>query len=449
MKRITILILSILCFTACSNDAFNVGPDGEIAKETQQLKLFMPDAAEVSVYSTATVSECWVEDLWVLVFNAAGALKLSDTLFVGSAILNNGQAMQLVPQLNRTIGNNELVVCIANSGISTLPTDINITNINEKFPLSAKSYYKGGDALPMYGETHWGGDYTVKMTRAVAKVQVKLGENISDVTRYFNAESVTWQLYNYGKAGKIQPDPLSLQGVEQAANALVHTAESFKLLQSEGATEQQTNAYIHEYPSQKQKSNALTPVLNAKDWDVDRVFILLKQEPTPGDSSFYRLDFFSDSIYLDTKRNNHYIFTINKIRSAGYANTVSPFGSYQAITHPGSNIEYTVRIDDDMTYITSNGQYGIASNVDTAYVAAGVANRPIGSIRYIDITGTAGSNIVNSNTVTTGLVSPLPSPTSLTASNQEIVVSTTSAFTGGVITFKLGNIEHKIYVKTP
>jgi hypothetical protein len=442
MKRITILLLSILSFTACTNDALNVVPDDEPQKEAQQLKLFMPDADEVNVYSTATVSECYIDKLWVLVFN--GTTLRYDTLFNGISLINNGQATQLVPQLKDTIRMNERVVCIANSGITTLPTGLLYSNVNEKFPLT-KSYYKGGDPLPMYGEAIWGSSYTVTLTRAVAKIQVRMGPNVSDITGNFTDSTVTWKPYNYAVAGYVQP-PTTFQGIQGSAN--VRTAEYFNLMQKPNATEQQTNAYIYEYPSQTREINSPTDV-DKKTWKPNRVAILLKKTPaaTPGDSSFYRLDFFNDTIYLNTYRNNHYIFTITKIRSEGYTGTN---GSTHALALPGSNIEYTVNVDDGMNFVTSNGQYAIVSSVDTAYITADPGSKDIGSIRYINQTGIAFPSGITNTIAFTGITGvSLSSSTSLTPSNQPITLGKTGSTTGtGYITCTLGNIKHVIVVKT-
>jgi hypothetical protein len=294
-------------------------------------------------------------------------------------------------------------------------------------------YYEGGHALPMYGETSWGGNYTVNMIRAVAKVQVKMGDNVSDVTGNFNAETVRWRIYNEGMTGKIQPSA-GLQGFPQAG---FDGTEPYRLLQKADATERQTNVYIHEYPSRTQACNSPTPSLNEKTWDAYRVFILLEHEAT---GLFYRLDFFSDSIYLDIKRNNHYIFTINKIRSVGYSS------DGEAMHNPGSNIEYTVKVSDDMTHITSNGQYAIASNVDTAYIPATIGEHIIGSIRYID--PTPGVNVTYSVIATGSIGLGNPTPSSLTSSNQYIKVNKSNTTTGeGKVIFTLGNITHTIYVK--
>jgi len=445
MKRITILLLSFLSLTACTNDVLNVVPDDEPQKEVQQLKLFMPDADEVNVYSTATVSECYIDKLWVLVFN--GTTLRYDTLFNGSSLINNGQATQLVPQLKDTIRMNERVVCIANSGITTLPTGLLYSNVNEKFPLT-KSYYKGGDPLPMYGEAIWGSSYTVTLTRAVAKIQVRMGPNVSDITGNFTDSTVTWKPYNFGKEGRVKPISGTFQGVAQST-APIGTAEYFNLMQKPGATEQQTNAYIHEYPSQTREVTSLTNPVDKKTWKPNRVAILLKKTPaaTPGDSSFYRLDFFNDTIYLDTYRNNHYIFTITKIRSEGYKGTN---GSTQAISLPGSNIEYTVNVDDNMNFVTSNGQYAIASSVDTAYITAEPGSKDIGTIRYINQTGTTLPSGITNTIAFTGITGVnLSSSTTLTPSNQPITLGKTGPATGtGYITCTLGNVKHVIVVKT-
>ena len=90
MKRITFLLLSIFCFTACDNE-FEVGVN-DIQKETPQLKLFIPDAEDVSVYSTATVSECRIDIVWVLSFNPTTLNKNWVEKISGSKIVKIGRA---------------------------------------------------------------------------------------------------------------------------------------------------------------------------------------------------------------------------------------------------------------------------------------------------------------------------------------------------------------------
>ena len=454
MKRITFFILSILCFTACNNE----GIETEKPQTPEpQIQLIFPDAKEVNVYSTATESECKIADLWVLEFTSGGALVNNKFITVGD-IVKNGQAAQLLPQLPFKPANSNRVVCIANSGITNI-AGLNYGNINTIFPLTSNRYYSGGDYLPMYGELIWGSNnYICEMTRAVAKVQVQMGTSVSDVTTNFSAENVTYRIYNVGYSGHIQPNA----GVQGTVINAATTTGSFNLIQKIGAAEAQTHAYIYEFPSSTQTGigPALpggpgTTVANSA-FAINRQHIILEKDNGANQNTFYRLDFYDPNTnptptFLDTKRNHHYIFTINKVRSEGYTTW------QQARDNPGGNIEYVVNVGEDAK-ATSNGQYAIVSSLDTIKVPAGTgAHNGIvgGTVRYQPGAAMTTPLVTSINTMTVSGAG-LTVPTTPTAANTldivapydrvDIVVNVALGFTTGSITFNLGNITHTIPV---
>lgn len=441
MKRIAFFIATILCFTACNNDA-----DIEKAPEAApQITLTMPDAEKVSVYSTASESECMIDTIWVVAFD--GTTKKWVEKISGDKIVKNGQATQLMPQLSKDVQDGWTLICIANVDPGVDTSAITTPSLlNNQFKLGAKSY-KGGDFLPMYGEMIWSSTsgYACVMTRAVAKVQVQMGTGVSDVTTNFNAENVTYTIYNSGYTGDVRPGSTVL-GTSHTAS---HSTVSFNLLQKNNASEAQINAYIYEYPSAtKTGVNGVTVASNT--FHANRQHLILEKNNTSLgiNNTYYRLDFYdsSNSLYMDTERNHHYIFTINKVRSEGYGSTA------EAQAKPGSNIEYTVRIEDNSQSITSNGQYAIATNVDTAKIATGgISNTIIATARVVDPTGTVtlpgGTiSIETASTSPVGAIFTINLPTTLSA-NTGINVSTGSTFQSGVILLKLGNITHRLYVK--
>ena len=453
MKRITLFIFSIFCFMACDNE---IAPGIDPQEETQELKLFMPDAEKINVYSTATVSECMIDKIWVLEFNSAGTSLVHTALIDGSDIVGNGQAIQLLPQLPFKLTNGNQIVCIANSDAQTYPhpdsASITLTNINTYFPLMNNGYYDGGEYLPMYGKFTWATSrYTCEMTRAVAKVQVRMGTSVSDVTESFSAENVDYEVFYGARGGYIQPPSGAITGIPQITTGV--NAGSYYLLQRNGATEEETNVYFYEYPS----STQTIPGTSISDsvFHRDRQHIILKKTNPNimGDVTYYRLDFYDSATkkYLDTKRNHHYLFTINKVRSEGYANLS------QAQSNPGSNIEYTVLVEDGSQSITSNGQYAIVTNVDTVKLTGDITNQTIATYRYIDPTGvlsvTENSVLVESGSVQPGgatltITDPITT-NPITSTNKELKITTTGNLTQGVILFKLGNITHRLYIKKP
>ena len=452
MKRITFFIISILCFTACNNEIVIEQP---IPEQSGQIELIMPDAEKVSVYSTAKVSECTIDTLWVIAFRGAG--KIWAEKIDVSKIVKNGQAIQLLPQLvhHKQIEDGDSLYIIANVSPITnasLPDTASITkdNINEKFLLN-KAFYLVGDYLPMFGKMAWSSyDFTCTMTRAVAKVQIRMGETVSDVTGNFSANNVSFRIYNFGNVGHVKPGAGgAIFGAIASPGTIRDTGNpQFSLIQKAGATDSETTVYLHEYPTATRTGigSPLGSGVSNKTFNADRQYIILDKVDGSSNHTYYRLDFYNrlDSTFYDTKRNNHYIFTINKVRSEGYSGST---GLAQAQSNAGSNIEYTVQILDDSKHITSNGQYAIVSNVDTAFVST-TGPQPIAIARYVLPAGVAlSAGIVNTATATgTGITPATLSP--LTATNQTYTIDVTSASTGtkGYLTFKLGNITHTVVI---
>jgi hypothetical protein len=152
----------------------------------------------------------------------------------------------------------------------------------------------------------------------------------------------------------------------------------------------QTKAiYISEYPnSVKDCAGNQIPI---DTFNRSRSFLLLMHfvrdnvipSEAGSDGSVYawRLDFYDaqNGIYLDIKRNHTYTFTINKIRSTPYKEDSDggermesilnyfPGGQeWQVWDNPGSNIEYTLNVEDDWSKgVFSNGQYAVSVSADT------------------------------------------------------------------------------------
>lgn len=450
MKRIAFFILSILCFTACDNEVIEYRPNKE-PEAKPQIELRIPDAEKVSVYSSATVNECMIDSVWVLVFDS-GTKELKAAEHIGGdKIVRNGQATQLMPQLSIDVVIGDSVVCIANTDPNPDTTKVNLklNTINSCFALKANNYYFGGEYLPMYGAMSWGSSndgYTCQMIRAVAKIQIQMGTGVSDITGNFSAESVSYEIHAAGDAGYIQPTPGVITGIPHTNPAYI-SKESF-FIQKNNATEKDTHLYLYEYPSSNRTGyNISTPISN-KSFHKDRQHIILTKNNTPNPNTYYRLDFYDakDSTYLDTKRNYFYLFTINKVRSEGYQSMT------EAQANPGSNIEYTVYVEDGSSFITSNGQYAIVTSVDTAYIESGThTGLTIATARY-QLPGNMSSLTATTNTITaTGSLTLAAGITSLSNLNKDIIINTTTALPSGsiqgTIVFQLGNITHKLIVK--
>lgn len=461
MNRIAffIAIASILCFTACDDNADYIDKPETVA----QIKLVIPDAEKVSVYSTATESECMIESIWVIEFDKTSKLAVNSQKIDGNDIARNGQAAQLLPQLsfNPTIGN--LVVCIANSSrLAPVSVGYNYNNINDQnsmigFPPKAgvglgRFHYEVGDPLPMYGEMEWKSDnYTCTMTRAVAKIQVKMGESVSDVTGTFSSDYVKFFGHYIPSSGYIKPKPNDLSGASGTSN--------FNFIPTQGATDKETTFYIHDYPNSTESPYA-HQTLTDNVFDPGRTCIILKHNYL-SDTAYYRLDFYDPSTkkFIDIKRNHHYTFVINKVRSKGYRYFA------EARENPASNIEYTIKIEDNAQSITSNGQYAIVTSADTIFLEnreygqqAGYGEN-VGIARYqlptemsvlpAGTTNTVGYKLYPNNSFflneSAGYFAN-PPLSSLLATNSNINIITTTNFQIAHIYFAVGNIKKTMVI---
>ena len=458
MRRIAFLFVSICYFTACNNEMID-NQANPIDKPKSQIELFLPDAQTVSLYSTAAPRENTIDTIWVIAFN--GSTKQWVEKIPGTDIVRNGEAFQLLPQLThipQTGWNGWKFVCIANVDPNPDTSTVNLTptNINNCFKLDVNNYYNGDEHLPMYGEFIWSssGGYTCVMERAVAKIQVQLGTSVSDVTGNFTADNVVYSVRNAGNAGYIQPTTPMLG---YPSTGWVTSADRY-LLQKSSVTEKDLNLYLYEYPSAT-KTGLNGNVLDT-DFDPARQHIILRKTNPSMTDTYFRLDFYDPIAkkYMDTKRNHHYLFTINKVRSEGYTSLG------QAQNNPGSNIEYTIEKVDGTTRIATNGQYAIVATggLDTLNFIAPTYNAPytvLSARIYLPTQMTSGLASGTINTIAVQEVSgaypgafsispaALPTPPTSLTPIQVSVSSGTPTGTIGVITFRLGNITHRVYFK--
>jgi hypothetical protein len=277
--------------------------------------------------------------------------------------------------------------------------------------------------------------------------------SIADSLGIFSAETVTYKFHNGPKGGYIQPST-TIQGIPQTGD--VTSIEYYLLLQNPAATEKNSNIYMYEFPSSN--TTGLGASVDDSVFHRSRQFITLHKANAPNDTTYYRLDFYNPITkkFLDTKRNHHYLFTINKVRSEGYR-TLS-----QAENNPGSNIEYTILINDGSTNVISNGQYAIVTNeglTDTLErFTYGNTTAHVVKARYqfppemggVIVPGTR--NTIEVQTVTPGAdadaftVSPIflsPTLTDIDVTIKPTILTAVS----GVLIFRLGNITHRVYFK--
>jgi hypothetical protein len=395
MKRCvnTIICLPAFIFllAGCSN---NNGGIPDVGKGNQ-ITLFIPDAKEVQLYSTATESENYIRDCFVIIFSSGGSYKSGEKIDVAK-ITRNGSATVLLPQLvNKTeLGDKVYVIC--NTGLTVLPGGINTeSDLNGKFK-PEKDYYFGGEPLPMSGNTVWSSSTVVTVTRAVAKVQIELDDEFNiggegsvprwnEYMKNFDERRCGFIAGNYAGKSDMIPPATGLSRNVSGRTAFYGTAAENKFIrfvQHAGSADSMT-IYVSEYP------NSITDcagnTIPDDRFNDKRQFLLMIDQVSQGNSllgdgmsaNAWRLDFYDAATkkYLDIRRNYHYRFIIKKIRSTPY---VYPFpsGPYeikdafqgdQEVWHnPGSNIEYQVIVKDDWTNSNySNGQYTLSISSDT------------------------------------------------------------------------------------
>ncbi len=433
------LLCLLIGINGCSDNTEDIV--GKV--EENHIQLFIPDAEEVVVYSSGTESENRIEDCFVVVFNSGGSYKEAEKIDV-SKIAQNGTASPILPQLSFDLALNDKIYVICNTGLTTLPTGISSeSDINTKFK-PAKDYYYGGEALPMSGSALWTNtSKIIPVTRAVAKVEVKLGEgfniggNVSESDapgKHWNMENFREQdcgfvICNYGGKSDILPPPAGFSDNTLGATAIYGTTSENQVLRfaQYANSAAAMTLYVSEYPNSTKDYEGNTIAADA--FNASRCFLLMIDSvpadggPLASYSGLWRLDFYDalSKQYIDIQRNHHYTFTINKIRSAPYVEATnnetitqimsSSALSYEVWQNPGSNIEYSVEVNEgwaDHTY--SNGQYALSISTDTiiyaglefnlkAQIPAGVDDSQIQKHHFFiydrenNLVGHSGSNL--------------------------------------------------------
>ena len=230
--------------------------------------------------------------------------------------------------------------------------------------------------------------------RSVAKVQIKLGESFNigglenvpewyDFAVKYDERKSGFIIGNYGgKSNMLASGGLSQNISGQSAFYGTTSENKFIRFLQYADSEDYMTLYINEYPNSTKDSEGNTIANNV--FNEKRCFLLMVDQISQGSSTLgngtktnaWRLDFYdpANKIYLDIKRNNHYTFVVNKIRSMPYVyngtHTVSNAftGDQEAWHNPGSNIEYEVMVQENWaTHNYSNGQYALSLSTDTIY----------------------------------------------------------------------------------
>ncbi|MDR1222554.1 MAG: hypothetical protein LBL07_06705 [Tannerella sp.] len=382
----------VLLYTGCSNNS------GEMPgmEKKNRIELYIPDAREVQLYSTATESENYMKDCFVIIFNGSGVYKSGEKIDVAK-ITRNGSATVLLPQLVNEAGLGDIVHVICNTGLTALPGGITVeSDLDDRFK-PEKDYYFSGESLPMSGHNTVGSSsMVVTLTRAVAKVQIELDGDFNiggegsvpwwnDYMKNFDESRCGFIVGNYAGRSRIIPPLSGLSGNVSGRTAFYGTtAENrfIRFVQHAGSADSMT-VYVSEY--QNSIADCEGNTLPEDQFDDRRQFLLMIDRVSQGNSllgdgmnaNAWRLDFYDAATkkYLDIRRNYHYRFIVKKIRSAPYAYPLPSgpsgiedafLGDQEVWHNPGSNIEYKVAVKEDWANSNySNGQYALSIDRDT------------------------------------------------------------------------------------
>ncbi|MDR0743135.1 MAG: hypothetical protein LBF05_02100, partial [Tannerella sp.] len=133
---------------------------------------------------------------------------------------------------------------------------------------------------------------------------------------------------------------------------------------------------------------------------------------------------------------------------------------------PGSNLEYTLHVDNSALSITSNGQYAVVTSVDTVRIEDDIfPARAVTKFRCIHPSAEVrlGAWDIRTDTVVveSGSIQPgnatltITSPTGtdpkdnpmIKPTYQDLEITTSGNLTEAVLLFKYGNITHRLPVR--
>ncbi|WP_044269852.1 hypothetical protein [Bacteroides timonensis] len=432
--KLSYLITLLYMMAGCNSDPLILEqPDSTLA-------LLMPDPETIAVRSTATESECRIDELVVLAYRGASNTPVFGKQYSGAGLnavlLGNGTnspklsfTTEYVPQ------DGDCLYLFANPTVA-----IPITQEKDKIATELHgtlSETTTEDVLPISGMVaSWNNAVTnvCVMKRAVAKVQVEISA-VTQSGEAFEGQTVTWKPLNYNQRIYLS---------EQAAMTTGDYAGGYsnRFVSADMAT----SVYIPEYQNHNYAQGM--ELTDEGRFNANRCCVLLQVEGSTGKyNGYYRLDFHRDARYLDIKRNYHYIFHITKVRSNGY-------DTYEeALNNPPSNIEYEIVVDAAGNTSASNGQYAISATNDHCIIYGGyngyyeTKDYVVASAKAIMGTDATLNNITTNSIECNGDGCTLLSPDKLTNDNAEIKIATDLNFTGGTIAIRLGNLKKTITIE--
>lgn len=393
MKKITRFgisaLLAVLCLTGCLKDDTQ-SPCGAAQTGGIRLTLAIGDMRdeEIGTRSAVSTKECTITKLSVLLFDkSTGKFKESEEIDIRTQLSgSNGDKLRTLA-VNLTPEEGDKLVVVANYEQNGTLTEGSSTtaDINSVYKSSFNSeFIPFEEGLPMSGETTYSDSgVTCRLYHSVAKVQVRLADGLTLDGQAVTTDNSSWGIGNYlsltsalvygQHEGTIALNPGITEsdfGSRRPLNTIDDASSQDESIMNRG--------YLPEYPNAKY---AMQQEVDTTEFDAGRtcVFLRLQGFDLKSRDNYYRLDFShqlrstgldqgASNEFLDIRRNTHYVFLITKIKSRGYRT------EEEALANPGSNIEYTVSIENDgWESISSNGQYVVKTDRDSCFLMQNVA----------------------------------------------------------------------------
>ena len=462
MKKYLILFIAALAasLAACSDDPTDMGSVDGPGAESAVLRLSIPGAEEVAVYSGGSVSECEIKTLYLFIFRS-GSLVWTET-FVGTSsqnIIGNGTSQLTVSFSGGTVPQaGDKVYVIANpptftgmgmQGSLHFSVQTSLGSVNAGSPItetgfldeklagdnpflntSASGFTPDGmyaSGMPMFGCVEWQGTGSniCTLVRSVAKVRIVDAGTDNDIATLFPGKTV-----EYGFAGT----PTAV-GIGVDYNSATQKYESRSISSGQlsfarwgsvptGGTT--TVGYVPttrllypwpwlnatKVPNTIGGSLSYLASISGTSFDNRRCALMLRvTDNTTGDEEFYRLDFArqtkgtsfvqdAEYEYLDIDPNTSYTFRVGRVLSRGYSSET------EAWQNPGSNLEFTLDITHlnsvgafppDEGYVVSNGQYGLQFSEKEVQLGNGIGGSVY--LRYKGVVNSSSAPELTNRTV--------------------------------------------------
>lgn len=425
-RRFITLCAAALLMSGCVSDKLDglCPPDNRV-----RIALAIGDRTVVETRSVASTQERTIDDAYVLIFGADGKYVDQERVAIATNISDNGsQTPVLTTNFVPIVG--QKVVVLVNTGKAdgfVLPLTVGVsTTADINAALGSYSIFtawdpngednaQSGRRMPMSGETVWSAsDNTINMYRSVAKLQLRVDNNLQGVfaapfQQAATDDLVEWSvgnqmceagyLYSANGATIYPTDAYSTDPANSMLSWTGRTSGYGAPVGSSDTNPRNKVLYLPEYPySTKAGSVTLDPMV----WNAQRMCMIV----IVGGNRYYRIDLYDHVTkrYLDFKRNYHYIVHITKVNSEGYTS------STEAFANPSSNLEYSIVVTDERDDSTlSNGQYAVATDraeveilssnisrevMDFSLLTSGEA--PINlTTAYVDIVGSDKTTIVD------------------------------------------------------